>query len=51
MAQNEEAAAGPVSGLMATVLRGALWTFVYYLLLLAVLVYWRGSGLFLYEGF
>jgi hypothetical protein len=26
-------------------------TLFYYLLLLAVLLLWRGSGLFLYEGF
>jgi hypothetical protein len=31
--------------------RIVLRTLFYYLLLLAVLILWRGSGLFLYEGF
>jgi hypothetical protein len=33
------------------VTRIVLRTLFYYLLLLAVLILWRGSGLFLYEGF
>lgn len=31
--------------------RGALRTLIYYVLILAVLMYWQGSGLFIYEGF
>lgn len=31
--------------------RGALRTLAYYVLILAILMYWQGSGLFIYEGF
>jgi hypothetical protein len=51
MAPNEAALPHAVTGTAQAVWRGALWTLVYYALLLAVLVYWQGSGLFLYEGF
>ena len=50
MAPHEEAVRQPVNPLSGLV-KGALLTLFYYLLLLAVLVYWQGSGLFLYEGF
>ena len=51
MAPNEEPVSRAVASPGRAVATGALWTLFYYVLLLAVMVYWQGSGLFLYEGF
>ena len=31
--------------------RGAIRTLIYFLVVLAILLFWQGSGLFIYESF
>ena len=40
-----------MSPLAKSILRGAGRTLFFYLLILAILIMWQGSGLFIYEGF